>query len=84
MAKTETFKELVLSHLDHRGVLKSEAEQVYKRVIQSTDGNEIRWSDQVSNYPSSITIDVIRLVNAHAIDWIDENTPFAWYRQLFL
>ena len=42
-----------------------------------------RWTDEVEGYSAGLLVLLELDANRHALAWIDENEPKAWYRSVF-
>lgn len=80
------FKEWCKQHLTERGMFDKEASAVIESVIaaEENEAMEDRWDHNTDDYPESITNILQITLDHHAIKWIDENAPRAWYRGMFV
>ena len=78
-----TFEEKVKEYLVGNGMFDNQAEAVLQRMKAGDDVMLHRWSDDTSEYPDVMLNVILLSARRHALDWIDENIPQAWFRGCF-
>lgn len=65
-------------------------ESVAKEIIECVKADianepmEKRWSNNIEGYPVQLLSALWDSTKRHALEWIDENLPLAWFRPLFV
>ena len=80
-----TLKEKVLKFLTDGGMFDEQAAQVFE-AIKNSDENEAmreRWNEPAEDYPSVLVSALNVSAAVHAVEWLDENLPLAWFRPVF-
>lgn len=79
-----TFEQYMRNALFERGMLEPWIDQVMERT-KADPANEAmdRWTDQVEGYPDQFAAFIWYSTKRHALQWIDENLPRAWFRPMF-
>ena len=80
-----TFEEKIKGLLVSNGMFDYMADEVMERIKadeahQSMQG---RWKDDVDGYPTQLFSVVWEIAKHHALEYIDENLPLAWFRPMF-
>jgi hypothetical protein len=81
----KTFENHVKQYLVNGGFFENQAEQVFE-VVKNAKENESmagRWDDNIDDYPEVMARVVLLTTRRLALEWIDENAPRAWFRQLW-
>ena len=68
-----------------RGMSPDEANHVIDRVVADPGAVPLRdaWGQEASGYPKIVLAPLAAYVRRHAIRWIEENAPEAFYRSNF-
>jgi hypothetical protein len=80
-----TFQDYLKGYLYKGGFFEDMAEKVVER-IKADPANEPmlgRWEDHTEGYPPEMLAVMRVSANRHAVEWIDENLPAAWFRGVF-
>lgn len=80
-----TIEETLVEMLVDCGMFDSDAKAVMERV-KADKGNEamsMRWRDGIEGYPEQLLAVLWLSTKRHAVEWIDDNIPLAWYRPMF-
>lgn len=80
-----TIEEKLVDMLYNHGLFKHQAVEIIERVKADEVNKSMmgRWQDQMDGYPSQLLAGLWLSVEDHALQWIDENCPQAWYRPIF-
>lgn len=80
-----TLKQYLNNYLYNNGMFEDMAEQVVERVISDPANESMlgRWDDHTEGYPPEFLVVLRMSANLHAVKWIDENLPKAWFRSVF-
>lgn len=81
----ETTKQRCLNFLIQRGMFDSQAEQVLERAKPDIEvgGYQMTWDRPASEYPDVLYAVIGLILKRHALEWIDEHAPLAWFRPMF-
>jgi hypothetical protein len=82
-----TLKEHAIKFLEVRGIILAEwREEIFERVKTAPENEAMvgRWGDLVENHSALVLNGIENTVCEHAIAWIDENKPRAFFRKLFV
>lgn len=79
-----TFEQIALTHLQS-AMFPKDADAVIVRMKAAEENKDMfdRWAHDEDGYPPEMKLIVIYSANVHAVKWIDENVPRAWYRPMF-
>ncbi len=80
-----TIKEKLVDMLHDGGMFREQATAVVERVIADPANESMagRWNDTPEDYPPAILNLAWFSTKRHALAWIDENCPQAWFRGMF-
>jgi hypothetical protein len=80
-----TFEAKLRCDLSKRGLFPDQVDEVVKRVKAAPE-NEVmayRWNDDTDGYPPAMLGILWFTTKRHALAYIDETCPQAWFRPLF-
>lgn len=80
-----TVEEKLVDMLYNQGLFRPQAVEIVEHV-KADKANESmaeRWQDVADGYPDQIFAVLWISVKDHALQWIDENCPNAWFRPMF-
>ncbi len=85
MTNTQTTRERLRSALVNRGMFPDQADAVIERAMPEleVDGYRITWDRPADEYPKQLFGLWFLTCKRHALAWIDENVPMAWFRPMF-
>ena len=76
------------SMLVNNGMFQPQAEEVIKIAIpklnELSGGYKITWDRPADEYPQAMYNLMFIAVKPIALKWIEENCPYAWYKDMFL
>lgn len=80
-----TWRQFAEEFCFERGMFEDQAKAVVDTVIESDKNGAMahRWSDDIEGYPPQMKAVIAASVKAHALRWIDEHCPQAWFRPVF-
>lgn len=80
-----TIEEKLVEMLYESGLFKNQAVEIVERAKANVvnESMQNRWQDQAEGYPPQLLAVLWVSVKDHALEWIDENCPQAWFRPLF-
>lgn len=81
-----TIEEKLVEMLVNDGMFDTQANQVMERV-KSNKINEAMigcWGDATEGYPETLFMPLWASTKDHALEWIDENLPQAFFRPMFV
>lgn len=80
-----TFEEKIKETLVSNGMFDHMADDVMGRIKadEALKSMEMRWDDDVDEYPLQIFQIVLISAKVHALEYIDETIPKAWFRPKF-
>jgi len=80
-----TFEEAVKNMLYNCGMFERQAEAVSKamKADEANAAMKDRWNDNIEDYPPVMMALMWMSAKQHALQYIDENCPNAWFRPLF-
>ncbi len=80
-----TVEEYFVDQLFQRGLFEDKAKQIVEAVKndQVNESMQGRWDDHMDDYPEPLLVVLWLNVKDHALLWIEENVPNAWYKPLF-
>ena len=78
-----TVEQWARQQLGQYGMFESQIDAVLQRVKADKSVNAIHWSSPKDEYPSVLFSLLMMTIAGHALEWIDENMPLAWYRPIF-
>lgn len=78
-----TFREWAKDWLERRGMFGDQADTVVATITSQKDSMSDRWDDQAETYPPPIKRVIAIALTRHALDYIKENCPEAWFRAMF-
>ncbi len=78
--------EWMKEELANCGMFESQINAVCDRVINDKTNHDMkaRWYDEVSGYPPILKNLIWLSVKRHALSYIDEVIPQAWFREVFV
>ena len=81
-----TVKEFLISKLTERGMLESQAEQVFAQALPrlASDHYKPSWASPKDTYPTAMYTVWLVILTDEALKWIDTNCPKAWFRPMFM
>ena len=81
-----TFEQVIENYLERNCMLPVQIKQVILLVKEAEENKSMlkRWGDDVSGYPEIMQGAILLSVRDHALAWIDENLPLAWFRELLV
>jgi len=81
-----TFEETLQGMLEGCGMFDNHAAEVIERVKADPVNVAMvgRWQDDADGYSDMIFTMMWQSAKEHALAWIDENKPMAWYRPMFI
>ena len=77
-----TLREMAIQRMDNGGLSQRQANEVMATAMEVIP--EIRWTDQVENYPPTTLGALWIHVDAITVEYIDAHVPNAWYRSMFV
>jgi hypothetical protein len=80
-----TFKDKAQQMLTECGMFDNQADAVIERVIAAPENEAMRgrWNDDTEGYPP-VMFNVLWLtVKRHALEYIEETCPQAWFKPMF-
>jgi hypothetical protein len=80
-----TFRDKAKQMLTERGMFDNQAEAVMDRVIAAPENKAMqgRWNDDTSGYPPPMVNVLWFTVKRHALEYIEETCPEAWFKPMF-
>lgn len=80
-----TVKENLLRNLIDRGLFPNQAAAIFQRALPELEPDDYRttWDSDESAYPNAMYAIWLLVLDRHALAWIDENAPHAWFRPMF-
>ncbi|MCP4394888.1 MAG: hypothetical protein GY804_11580 [Alphaproteobacteria bacterium] len=80
-----TFEKWAKDYLEKRGMFDTQAHEVVETVKVAKENEAMlkRWKDDIAGYPDAMLNVMVLTLRRHALEWIDENLPKAWYRDMF-
>lgn len=80
-----TFEEKAIDMMFKRGMSKVQAHEILKMVKEDSvnDPMKGRWHDNMEGYPDEFSFILWYTVKEHALEYIDEKIPQAWFRPMF-
>jgi hypothetical protein len=78
-----SFSQAVIDHLVSHGMFESQAQQVLSIVKERNEAMNDVWKKNTADYPNTMLQVIILDADRAAIEWIDENLPLAFFRQIF-
>jgi hypothetical protein len=80
-----TIAERMRENLNQQGMFPEQVAAVMERVYAAPENAPMknRWNDKPEDYPPAITALAWATVKRHALAYIDETCPQAWFRPLF-
>lgn len=82
--QTETTHERLRSALVNCGMFPDHADAVIARAkADLEDGYIVTWDRSADEYPPQLFALWFYICKPHALAWIDENLPKAWFRPMF-
>jgi len=79
-----TVKGKLLSYLTDNGMWETHAEQVFQRALPDLEADSrVTWDRPAEDYPTVMYAVWIIVLKRHALEWIDEYLPKAWFRPMF-
>lgn len=80
-----TFRDKAKEILKARGMSENQAEAVMERVEAAPENDVMRgrWNDHVEGYPPQMFNVLGYTVRRHALEYIEENCPAAWFKSMF-
>ena len=79
-----TVKEKAISILTERGMFTEDAGAVLERAIPEFKEKGLSMSSPIEGYPNAVFDIMTIILKRHALTWIDEKYPQAWYREMFV
>lgn len=81
-----TVRQRLENQLFGMGLFPNQATEVVERAMtdECNESMQGRWNEPAEAYPVQLYTVLWMLVMDHALAWIDENAPLAWYRPLFV
>jgi hypothetical protein len=81
-----SIEEKIEQLLQQNGMFPDQAKAVMARVKDDEANSPMsdRWGDSADEYPPVIISLAWLSAKHHAIEWIDENLPKAWFRPMFV
>ncbi|KKM24445.1 hypothetical protein LCGC14_1605010 [marine sediment metagenome] len=83
-----TISEYLIGHLVSCGMFEKDAMVVFAAVkAERHSTKDIKWNDQLDDpmgYPRQLIAVLLLIVRARAVEWVDENCPLAFYREVLL
>ena len=80
---TWTFRQWAHAYLVSRGMFDKQADAVLESLALAPDPMQGRWNDCIDDYPDVVLNAVSLSLDAHAVKWIEENLPNAWFKPMF-
>ena len=79
------FEDTIKDRLISNGLMPDSAEEIMVAVKNNEANKSMteRWHESVSHYPNIVLTVVWVSAKKHALEWIDDNCPGAWFRPLF-
>jgi len=80
-----TIRGWAVQYCVERGMFEHEAKTVVDLVINDPENNILkgRWHESTDGYDSTVLNGLALSINRHALRWIDESAPRAWYKSMF-
>lgn len=80
-----TFEQLLRTRLFNSGLSDFQVDAVVERVKGAPENAAMahRWSDEVDGYSPQMQAVLWLTTKRHALAWIDETCPQAWFRGMF-
>lgn len=80
-----TFEEKIKELLVGNGMFPHQSDEVMERIKtdEAHKSMKRRWTDSVDDYPPQMIQIVWLIAKQHALEYIDENLPKAWFRPMF-
>lgn len=81
-----TFEQFLHDELFNSGLFEQDVQEVLRRVKAAPENKvmEQRWNDDMSGYPIQMKSVALFTARRHALEWIDETCPQAWFRAIFV
>lgn len=81
-----TFESYIMTQLQARGLWDYQAREIMTTLKADDIMKDMaqRWQDSPDGYPPALLVGVWMNAERHALRWIDENMPEAWFRPLFV
>lgn len=81
MTVEEKLKKMLIDH----GMFEDQAVAVMELVKADkvNESMENRWNDEAAGYPPRLFVALWMSVSNHALEYIDEKCPKAWFRPMF-
>jgi len=82
----ETIEQRLRKNLSEQGVFDEQIDEIMQRVKSAPENASMaqRWNDLASDYPPTIMSLAWFSTKRHALEYIDEKCPQAWFRPLFV
>lgn len=80
-----TIEEKLVEILVSNGMFDTQAKEVLRNVKADKVNKPMRqrWNDALEDYPEILVNALWINTKQHALKWIDENAPQAWFRPMF-
>lgn len=80
-----TFEQFIHAQLFERGMFERDVKAVIERVKAAPENEPMaqRWNDDVSGYPPQMQGVAWLTAKTHALEYIVQNCPKAWFRSFF-
>jgi hypothetical protein len=83
-----TIEQKIKQKLVDGGISPDEADEVMNRVKTDVTNKQMkqmegRWKDDIESYPSQLLGGLLVIAKRHALEYIDEKMPKAWFRGMF-
>ena len=81
-----TFHEWGINQLEQNGIFEQDVAETIMQAIEADEANAAmagRWTEDVEGYPDVMKAVLWLSIKDHALIWIDQNKPRAWYRPMF-
>lgn len=80
-----TLTEYMVKQLTDRGMWEKDAITILTIIKAEEETKDIHWNDlmdQPAGYPIQLIAVLLMIIKQRALEWVDENCPEAFYREL--
>lgn len=71
--------------LFNMGLFQPQAEAIMKVAVEELNESvNVNWNDDITGYPPAIQGMIHLAIKPIALNWIEENCPNAWFKEMFV